>query len=288
MLHPAYTAILKHFRVQHLSIIGILCMMLSTEILQAGRVDTLEIYSGLMQKNIRCLIITPDRYSISGDPYPVLYLLHGYSGNYAGWLGDAPQIQQHADLYNTLIVCPDGGYDSWYLDSPVDSMVRYESHITREVVGFVDYYYNTRREAAGRAIAGLSMGGHGALYIAIRHQDVFGAAGSMCGGLDLQPFRKNTWDLKGVLGDPDQHWNFWQEHSVVNLVPLLKDARLKFILDCGTGDFFLEVNREMNKRLLEIKYPHEYTERPGEHNKAYWGNAIDYQLVFFSKFFAKT
>lgn len=254
---------------------------------KAGIVDTVEIYSPTMHKAGRCIIIRPDAYSLTAPAYPVLYLLHGYSGNYAGWLHDAPQLKAQADHYNIIIVCPDGGYDSWYLDSPVDSTVRYETYITREVVGYVDYYYNTVKDKSGRAIAGLSMGGHGALYLSIRHQDLFGAAGSMCGGLDLRPFKKNDWDLQGVLGAPDLFWNNWEKNSVVSLVPRLLKSDLKLILDCGTGDFFLEPNRLMHKLLSAADYPHEYYERPGEHNADYWGNAVDYQLVFFDKFFRR-
>jgi S-formylglutathione hydrolase FrmB len=252
---------------------------------KAATVDTLEIFSASMRKNIKCLVVTPDNYSPSAQPYPVLYLLHGWSGNFAGWLTDAPQLRQHADEYNMLIVCPDGGYDSWYLDSPVDSTVRYDTYISKEVVGFVDYYFNTRRDSSGRAIAGLSMGGHGAITLAIKHPDVFGAAGSMAGGLDLRPFKKNEWDLKGVLGSPSEHWENWEGASAVNLAPRLKGRNLPLIIDCGLDDFFLEANREMHHRLLELHIPHEYTERPGEHNSAYWGSAVDYQVLFFHKYF---
>lgn len=251
----------------------------------AAHVDTLEIFSASMRKNIKCLVVAPENYSASGSPYPVLYLLHGHSGNFAGWLGDAPQLRQHADEFQMIIVCPDGGYDSWYLDSPVDSTVRYDTYISREVVGFIDFYYNTRRERSGRAIAGLSMGGHGAITLAIKHPDIFGAAGSMAGGLDLRPFKKNEWDLKGVLGDPLTYWQNWEAASAVNMVSKLKGLNLALIIDCGIGDFFLDVNREMHRRLLEAGIPHEYTERPGEHNGEYWGNAVDYQVLFFHKFF---
>jgi len=251
----------------------------------AGRVDTVEVYSASMRKSIPCIVILPDNYSLQGKPYPVLYLLHGYSGNYTGWLSEAPQLRQHADTYQMLIVCPDGGYDSWYLDSPVDSTVRYDTHISQEVVQYVDYYYHTRREREGRAITGLSMGGHGAVTLAIKHLDVFGAAGSMAGGLDLRDWRKNNWDLKGVLGDPDAHWQNWVDCSAVSLVPRLKKADLPLLIDCGVGDFFLPANREMNRVLLEAGIPHEYTERPGEHNRDYWSSAVDYQVVFFHKFF---
>ncbi|MDO8368280.1 MAG: alpha/beta hydrolase family protein [Saprospiraceae bacterium] len=249
-------------------------------------VDTLEIFSTSMRKNIKCLVVAPESYHVTGKPYPVLYLLHGHGGNFAGWLTDAPQLLQHADQYQMLIVCPDGGYDSWYLDSPVDSSMRYETYISKEVVGFIDYYYNTRRERSGRAIAGLSMGGHGAISLAIKHMETFGAAGSMAGGLDLRPFRKNDWDLKGVLGEPLINWKNWEEASAVNLIERVKGREdLQLMIDCGLGDFFLETNREMHRRLLEANIPHEYIERPGEHNGEYWGNAVDFQVLFFHKFF---
>ncbi|MBC7775652.1 MAG: esterase family protein [Phycisphaerae bacterium] len=238
-----------------------------------------------MRKNIKCLVVAPENYSASGQPYPVLYLLHGYSGDCAGWLNDAPQLRQHADNYQMLIVCPDGGFDSWYLDSPVDSTVRYDTYISKEVVDFIDQYYNTRRERAGRAIAGLSMGGHGAIILAIKHLDIFGAAGSMAGGLDLRPFKRNDWDLKKILGSPLFHWQNWEEASAVNYVSRLKDQDLPLIIDCGLGDFFLDTNREMHRRLLEANIPHVYTERPGDHNSDYWSNAIDFQVLFFHKFF---
>lgn len=253
--------------------------------LRAGNVDSVEIYSTAMRKNIRCLIVTPDDYSVMGKPYPVLYLLHGWSGNFGGWLSGAPQLRRLSDRYQMLIVCPDGGFDSWYLDSPVDSTVRYETHVAKEVVSYVDYYYHTRKEPGGRAISGLSMGGHGALYLAFLHPDVFGAAGSMAGGLDLRLWKENNWDLQGVLGDPNLYWQNWEAHSVVNLIPRLKGHKMLLIIDCGANDFFLPANREMHSLLEEAGIQHEYTERPGEHNGDYWNSAVDFQVLYFDKFF---
>lgn len=255
---------------------------------RAGQVDTLDIYSPAMHKTTRCLVLKPDNYTVMGDPYPVLYLLHGYSGNYTGWLSEAPQLLESVDALQMIVVCPDGGYDSWYLDSPVDSTVRYATHIALELVDFIDFYYHTRREAAGRAITGLSMGGHGALTLAISNPERFGAAGSMAGGLDLRPFRQSNWDLEGVLGDPNKHWENWERASVVNMVPRLSLGKPELIIDCGLGDFFLQTNRDMHRRLIEANFPHDYTERSGEHNSGYWSSAVDYQLLFFHKFFEKT
>ncbi len=248
-------------------------------------VDTLEIYSPAMRKISRCLVIKPDNYTATGAPYPTLYLLHGWSGHYASWLTDAPQLRQHANAHQMMIVCPDGGYDSWYLDSPVDTAVRYATHIGQEVVDYIDYYYHTRRERSGRAIAGLSMGGHGAITLAVRFADRFGAAGSMAGGLDLRPFKINGWDLQGVLGNPLLHGRNWEAYSAISLVERWPTQPLPLIIDCGVDDFFINVNRAMHRRLLEAKIPHEYTERPGAHNADYWGQAIDFQMLFFDRFF---
>jgi S-formylglutathione hydrolase FrmB len=238
-----------------------------------------------MQKYVRNLIVLPDTYQADdSNTYPVAYLLHGWSGNYAGWLGDAPQLLNHVDTYHCILVFPDGGYDSWYLDSKVDSSVRYETYLTKELIPYIDQQFRTQKERVGRAISGLSMGGHGALYLAFRNSTLFGAAGSICGGVDLRPWRKNDWDLEGVLGNPRKHWQNWEEASVVNLVPNLKaNEAPQLIVDCGLDDFFLPANRSLREALLNYKIPHEYTERPGEHNADYWCNAIDMQILFFAK-----
>mgnify|MGYP000955441152 CR=1 FL=1 len=192
----------------------------------------------------------------------------------------------HKTKLKIIFVCPDGGKGSWYFDSPVDSSIRYESYITKELVPYIDANFSTKADSKSRAITGLSMGGHGALYLAIRHSDVFGAAGSTSGGVDFRPFPKN-WDIKNALGEYEQNKERWYDHTVMRQVELLKNNQLAIILDCGVDDFFIETNRTMHNRLIEAKIPHEYTERPGEHNGDYWGKAIDNQLVFFDHFFKK-
>ena len=256
-----------------------------TVTLTAQQIDTVDLYSKVMHKNIRNLVVKPSNYQNSDQIYPVAYLLHGWSGNYASWLGDAPHIAQFADEYQCILVFPDGGYDSWFLDSPVDSSVRYESYLIQELIPFIDSSMRTSTLKRDRTICGLSMGGHGALYLALRHQDLFGAAGSICGGVDLRPFKQNNWDLEGVLGKPNKkNWENWENASVVNLVPLLKRSEHPaLIIDCGLSDFFLPANHSLHHALLAAGISHEYTERPGEHNAAYWCNAIDFQFLFFAK-----
>ena len=251
---------------------------------QAAEVDTIQVFSKSMQKEIKVVVVKPAQYKKKKLRFPVVYLLHGYSGSYAQWIKDAPLLMQHADQFNQLLVCPDGGYNSWYFDSPVEPSVRYETFCSNELISAIDAQYRTIADKSARAITGLSMGGHGAMYLAIRHTEVFGAAGSICGGVDIRPFPK-SWDMKRVLGDPATAKENWENNTVINVVDQLQNGSVKLIIDCGLGDFFLQVNRAFHQKLVEKKIDHEYIERPGAHNKAYWGNAIGYQLYYFNNFF---
>jgi len=75
--------------------------------------------------------------------------------------------------------------------------------------------------------------------------------------------------------------------TVINMLDDYPTDSLTIIFDCGTDDFFYEVNKALHNKMLEMKIPHDYIERPGEHNWPYWKNSIEYQLVFFKNFFAK-
>jgi S-formylglutathione hydrolase FrmB len=128
------------------------------------------------------------------------------------------------------------------------------------------------------------MGGHGGLYLAIRNQTVFGAAGSICGGVDFRPF-PNNWEIKKALGEYANNQSVWDAHTVMEMVNGLKNNSLKLIFDCGVDDFFYPVNKALHEKLLKLKIDHDYIERPGAHNTAYWSNSIDFQLLLFKKYF---
>jgi len=251
--------------------------------LWAAKVDSLLIDSPLMEHGVKVVIISPDK--ATSEACPTLYLLHGHSGNEKTWLVIKPNLPEIVDEKGLIVVCPDGE-NSWYWDSPLNANVRYETFISDELVRYVDGHYNTIADRRGRAIAGLSMGGHGALWNAIRHSDVFSAAGSMSGGLDIRPFPKN-WNMSDQLGDQSTHPDNWESHTVINLVPRMEKGRLAIIVDCGEEDFFLKVNKAFHEALLKKGIDHDFITRPGAHNNAYWGNSIDYQILFFMKHFSR-
>ena len=248
-----------------------------------AKVDTFLVFSNSMQKNIPNLVISPDISSTTADKMPVLYLLHGAGGNYTNWFSNVPELEKQVNDNHMIIVCPDGGVTSWYYDSPIDQTMKYETYVSKELIESVDKKYNTINNPKGRAITGLSMGGHGALYLAIKHQDIWGASGSMSGGVDIRPF-PNNWDISKRLGKYSNNKQNWEENTVINLVSLIKDD-LKIIFDCGNDDFFYQVNQQLHQALLKANVEHDFIERPGKHNWDYWRNAIKYQIVFFVNYF---
>ena len=244
----------------------------------------IKVYSESMKKDVMVSVITPDSYE-AGEAFPVVYLLHGYSDNHRAWV-DRTVVKELADLYGVMVVAPDGGYDSWYFDSKLVPDYQYETFVSSELISYIDNHYKTIKDRSGRAITGLSMGGHGAMHTAIRHQDVFGSVGSTSGGVDIRPF-PSKWNIAARIGSYEECPENWENGSVINMTHLLTPDSLNIIFDCGTEDFFYEVNCNLHDKLMKEGIPHEFHTRPGRHNWPYWRNSIKYQMLFFSTCFAK-
>lgn len=250
---------------------------------QGAVVDTLSVYSQAMKKNIQVVVVAPEKGGKASKP--VIYLLHGHGGNAKSWLVIKPELKNMADQDDLIFVCPDA-QNSWYWDSPKDPSSRYETFVASELIDYIDSKYPTVKDRSGRAITGLSMGGHGAMWLSLRHKDVFGAAGSTSGGVDIRPF-PNNWGMSGLLGKESENRDVWEAHTAINQIDNLKNGDLAIIIDCGYGDFFFEINNDFHEKLLKYKIDHDFIVRPGVHNSDYWKNSIDYQVLFFKNFFNK-
>jgi S-formylglutathione hydrolase FrmB len=248
-------------------------------------VDTVLVYSEAMHRNIKTIVIKPNNYK-KGNEFPVVYLLHGAYGRYDNWLLKVPSLQAEADRYSMLIVCPDGSVNSWYFDSPVDSSYKFETHVGKEVPAYIDANYKTKKDRKYRAIVGLSMGGHGALFIAFRHAETFGACGSMSGALNVESITTG-YDVPKRLGDPIINKTIYHDFSVLTVIEKYPKDSLAIIVDCGLQDFIIGMSQAVHKKLVSLKIPHDYTERPGKHDWFYWANSVQYQLLFFNNFFEK-
>lgn len=251
----------------------------------AQKVDTIEVYSPKMDRKIKNVVILPAGYDKSSNTkYPVLYLLHGHGGRYDSWVRWIKKsLPEESTKWQMIVVCPDG-QNSWYWDSPIDPKMQFETFVSSELTSYIDKNYNTVASAKGRAVTGLSMGGHGGLWLGFNHPEIFGACGSMSGGVDIRPF-PNNWNMKDRLGAYKDNTDVWEKHSVINVLDRVEPNSQAIIIDCGTGDFFYQVNEELHKELLYRNIGHDYITRPGGHTNEYWNNAIDYQMQFFSKFF---
>lgn len=249
--------------------------------------DTITVASQFIDPAMKVTVIVPEQYfDNAGERYPVVYLLNGFGGDNTQWTEQtkAP-LDSLASAYGMIFVCPDGR-NSWYWDSPVDPKMQMESFITKTLVPHIDANYRTKADSAHRAITGLSMGGHGGLWLGIRHSDIFGNAGSTSGGVDIRPFPKN-WTMAERIGPYENNQDVWDNHTVINLVPTLKPGQLNIIFDCGVNDFFFQVNESLHRALLDANIPHDYISRPGAHTHPYWRNAILYQIQYFNQQFRR-
>lgn len=261
----------------------ILFFLLAAATVSAARIDTVAVFSAKMQRDIPALVVVPD--AGAGQRMPVLYLLHGYSGSYLTWQRDVTDLRPLADAYGMIIACPDGE-NSWYWDSPLNASSQFETFVSQEFPDWIDAHYRTIPSREGRAVTGLSMGGHGALWTALRHKDRFGAAGSTSGGVDIRPF-PDSWEMKKQLGELKQHPERWDAHTVINQVDALSDGELALVIDCGYQDFFYQVNVNLHEKLMQCGVSHDFLTRPGEHNSTYWSNSLPYQVLFFHRYFQR-
>ncbi|MDN3674076.1 alpha/beta hydrolase family protein [Flavobacterium branchiarum] len=281
---------------KNIKIILITAFLCSSLLTYGAKVDTLQIASVAMGKTYKAAVVLPNSYSKSKASFPVLYLLHGAYGHFGDWLKSTPDkklVQNLSDQYNLIIVMPEGEKFSFYLDSPVNKESQFETFITKEVIEKIDKTYRTISDRKGRVISGLSMGGHGALSLSAKHPDLFCAAGSMSGAVDMGGMlnRDSAAEvvklMQPVFGDKSNDVELYKQNAVLGMVDKIKANKLALIIDCGVDDFLIEPNRELHRRLLYNKVAHDYTERPGAHTWEYWENALPYHVLYFNKVLTK-
>jgi putative tributyrin esterase len=300
-----------------------------------GRVVTEQFHSAALGVDKAVRVYLPGGYDPAGSKrYPVFYYLHGLGGDETNWV-DGVHVDRAADAQHlqAIIVMPDGD-NSFYVDSAMaidyDACLqrgehmfvrtqpkpqtcvkhfKYETYITQDLVGWVDRTYKTIASREGRAIAGLSMGGYGALLLGLRHTDLFAAAASHS-GLDVlrytgpYPYAKDkvvliedpkAWAAGlrllglGVIGD----WMLavfgedianWRALDPAELVTKLVPGTLKLYLDCGTEDEFQFHNglQYLHDILIARKIEHAYYIGPGHHDFAFFAERAPKSLAFLA------
>jgi len=213
-------------------------------------------------------------------PFPVLYLLHGLSDDHAIW-HRRTRIEIYAERYPLIVVMPDGfrGFYTDHHEGPA-----YGRYIVEDVIGFAERLLPAARKRSGRCIGGLSMGGYGAVRLALAHPKLFVSAHSHSGAFNLggQRQRRGRDEFRRIFGPRPQG----SAHDVFALARKLKRRGgpwPKLKLDCGTEDFLIQDNRDLHAFLTREKIPHQYGGHPGGHTWDYWDLHIREALAFHAR-----
>jgi S-formylglutathione hydrolase FrmB len=228
------------------------------------------------------VILPPDYRTSSATRYPVLYLLHGFGGHYSDWV-TRTNVADYAAQYRLIVVTPEGN-NGWYTDSASTATDKYESYLLKELIPDVEKRFRTIESRYGRGIAGLSMGGYGALKFGLKSPATFAFAGSLSGAVAVPSWNEDDYqNLKSIhdsafsaFGPPGSETR--KANDIFEITRNLSNARIASLpylyLDCGTEDVLISDNNRLAALLREKKIPHEFRELPGDHSWPYWNQQV--------------
>jgi enterochelin esterase-like enzyme len=259
----------------------------------AGSIVTRELDSKTLGRKWSVNVYLPTGYETSTEKYPVLYLLHGNTHNYASWEKNG-HIQATTDaliaageIPPTLIVMPDGG-TTWY----VDRKEPMESAILNDLIPTIEKDYRVKAERSGRAIAGLSMGGYGSMRFALKYPEMFSAAGLLSPAIyDPAPPENSSARRAGVFGSPDFDPEVWKALSYPALwdAYLAKQMPVPMYIVTGDDDMFrIEQSApEFYAFLRNNKQTAELRIVDGGHTWPVWESTIGDAMKYIFRFTGK-
>jgi S-formylglutathione hydrolase FrmB len=258
----------------------------------AALVREYKLDSKLMARQMPYNLILPSDYDSEANKtvkYPVIYLLHGLTGSFDNW-AKKTRLAEYAVKHQAIIVMPEGK-NGWYSDSVTAANDQYESYIVKELIPEVDKNFRTIPERNRRFIAGLSMGGYGAIKFGLKYPQMFSLVGSFSGALGAASFtEKNAGGIGKSIdaifgGEASENRKSNDIFGIIKEISPEKVKSLPFIyLDCGTEDFLFQNNRDFVELLIEKKIPHEFRQLPGKHDWVFWDSQVQEFLRLTQKF----
>ena len=267
---------------------------------RAGKIVTDTLYSNVLGAQVKYNVYLPDGFSVDGEAYPVVYLLHGLTGEYSDWKtrGNmqtvADELSRSGEIRPMVIVMPNAGgpdtHHTWngYFNMPGWN---YEDFFYTEFIPAVEKKYNIAGDKGHRAVMGLSMGGGGSAVYAQRHPDMYSSCYMMSGWMDNKGEEVKS---KSKVKDPLYYvGEAVREHSAIDFVNNADDATVealrtvKWFIDCGDDDFLLDQNIDLYRAMRSRKIKAEFRVRDGVHNWEYWHLALRWSLPFASRNFDK-
>ena len=279
----------------------IFLILLTPSFAQKGKVlESLIFKSNIVSYPVKYSVYLPADYETSRRSYPVVYLLHGFSDDETGWIqfGEATEIADkgaaEGAFPSCILVIPDGKV-AWYFNS-ADGKDKWEDMFIRELIPFVEKEYRIRAKKEFRAIAGLSMGGYGALGLSMRNPELFSTCVALSSAtfsdeeIVIQPDDQYNAFFKNIYGDylkgEARLTKTWKENSPLHLihsVALEKLKGIRFYIDCGDDDFLYKGNSLLHIGMRELNIPHEYRVRNGSHSWSYWRTGLYDGLKFIGE-----
>jgi S-formylglutathione hydrolase FrmB len=268
------------------------CALAGVELLTQGQSTPIKVApaivvqvpSAALNEKRAVTVLLPTDYAQSGRRYPVLYLLHGGGQDHTAF-ATRPWFAAQASR-GIIIVTPNAG-ESWYVNSVVDPEAKFEDFVVKDLVSHIDANYRTIASRQGRAVAGVSMGGWGAMLLGLKHHQAFGAVGALSAPYLISrqsPNMDMTVREQQAFGKPGSPERLERDPvSLLAAVPLESVPTL--YLASGNQDIFVIDNRRFVERLTERKIPYEYREvSPRGHSWDLW----DDQLVSFIERLSRT
>jgi len=292
----------------------VLLLFVTVDVHANGTVDNSQIVvSEILDREMSYSVYLPESYHTSTRDYPVMYLLHGMTGDHSDWItvGEVHSIAGEAiangDAPEMIIIMPDGLYDAFYINN-YDGSIKWEDFFHEEFIPEVENRYRISDRSNSRAIAGLSMGGYGAMYHGIKYKEKFSAVYAMSAAfLEVEPlqddeeksdwnreFHLKTWGPDNEKGYPENY----KEHSIQEMFLAMTDEEMGLVsgnsreaplpaifIDCGDDDFLLEENMNLVAILNSRDVPFEFRVRDGGHTWDYWRTALEKTMVFIGDSF---
>jgi len=268
-------------------------------------IEKQHIHSLLLGQDVSYSIILPEDYYDNTKRYPVLFMFHGIGGDNSSWIeyGNVARLMQQLSneckLNQFIIVMPDG-FQSYYCDD-IDGRFPYESFFIKEFIPFIDNTYRTIPTAEKRAVSGFSMGGFGALSIALRHKDLFKAVGVLSASLRTDQQYMNEvpqegWDYQwgrifGGKGEMGRYrlTPYYISRSPYHILSKTSNSDLNgfgIMIDVGDKEESLcRSNEELHRLLLKKNIPHVWEVRQGGHDFECWRSALPKLLCFVDSCF---
>lgn len=235
----------------------------------------LTLKSGQLGKQTNVNIILPNVIE-KGEKLPVLYLLHGRSDNETAWTS-LSSIGRYVLNKKVIVVMPNGD-KSFYCDIP--NVGNYFSYITKELPDFIEAVLPASDKREDRFIAGLSMGGYGAMKAALTFPAKYAAVAAFSPVADVRDFGENFPDVKAsvldLLPDIDS-----QDLFVISERCAKSDVKPRIYHWCGFDDFMYERNVAFKNHMSKLDIDYTYSETEGSHEWRKWDEQIEYALEFF-------